>query len=103
MPALQRSARSACHWNLSSASTALPVPEPTISRCTDGTILGPDLIFSKINVPTDLVVRAGSSRRPSAFSIEYHRSDAATLIVQRAQWPSVASDRLRKRNTRRAS
>jgi hypothetical protein len=40
-------------------------------RCTDGTAFGPDLIFSKINMRFEQVVRAASSRRPSASEIEH--------------------------------
>jgi hypothetical protein len=69
----------------------LPALESDISRCTDGTTLGPDLIFSKINVPSELVVRAASRRRPSASGIEHHRLNAATLVVLPAQLPFLSS------------
>jgi hypothetical protein len=62
------------------------------SRCTGGTTLGPDLIVSMINVASDLVPRPGSTRRYAAFSVEHHGSDAFTLVVLPARFPSNASD-----------
>jgi predicted enzyme related to lactoylglutathione lyase len=67
-----------------------------ISRCTGGTTVGPDLVFSKINVPSELVVRAGSRRRPSASGIDHRRLNAAAPVVLPARFPSLASGGARR-------
>jgi hypothetical protein len=68
----------------------VPARESDISRCTNGTTLGPDWSFSKINVPSELEIRAGSGLRPSASEIKHRRLNAASLVVLPAQLPSRA-------------
>ena len=45
-----------------------PRPESNIAGCTDGTTLGPDFSFFKIDVCSDLVVRGGIEPPTFRFS-----------------------------------